>query len=266
MLEDIDAHRIEAFKARLAAKGRAASTVRNTLGVLSRMLHVARDWGYVTEVPRFNLPRVPVPRFRFLNDGECEALLGAAGPYWYPPAYFALKTGCRQGELWALERDQLDLEAGVVHIDRAVYRSRVGLPKHDRIRTVDLSPRLTAFLRQHLKVVPLKARLVFPTRQGTMRTERKADVGLRRAARRAGIVQFGWHVLRHTFASRLVMKGVPLQVVQQLLGHSRIDETMRYVHLSPHMKRDAVAKLDDLDSGVAMAAAATGGGRAGRGA
>ena len=61
---------------------------------------------------------------------------------------------------------------------------------------------------------------------------------------RAGLKPFGWHVLRHTYASNLVMKGVQLQVVQQLLGHSRIDETMRYANLSPHMKRDAVARLD----------------------
>jgi integrase len=42
------------------------------------------------------------------------------------------------------------------------------------------------------------------------------------------------------------MRGVPLQAVQQLLGHARIDETMRYAHLSPGAKRDAVSRLDDL--------------------
>ena len=42
------------------------------------------------------------------------------------------------------------------------------------------------------------------------------------------------------------MSGEPVQAVQQLLGHSRIDETMRYAHLSPNMKRNAVARLDGL--------------------
>ena len=145
-----------------------------------------------------------------------------------------------------MEREQLDLANGVVHVDRAVYRGKVGLPKHNKIRTVDLSPRLVAFLREHLKVVPLRVRLLFPTSEGGIRLERKADQGLRRAARRAGLVPFGWHVLRHTFASHLVMSGEPVQAVQQLLGHSRIDETMRYAHLSPKMKRNAVARLDGL--------------------
>jgi integrase len=245
-LETITAQVIERFKAKLIAKGLSPATVRNTLGVLSRMVHVAKTWGYLREVPTFKLPRVPTPKFRFLSQEECAALLTAAGDYWGPPIYFALKTGCRQGELWAMEREQLDLANGVVHVDRAVYRGKVGLPKHDKIRTVDLSPRLVEFLREHLKVVPLRARLVFPTDDGTIRLERKAAVGLNRAAMRAGLKPFGWHVLRHTFASHLVMSGEPLQVVQQLLGHSRIDETMRYAHLSPAMKRNAVARLDGL--------------------
>ncbi len=251
LIEDIGTQRIERFKAKLVAGGRSNSTVRNTLGVLSRALHVARDWGYLRELPRFYLPKVPAPRIRFLTQEEVEAVFKHAGPYWYPPIYFALMTGCRMGELWAMERDQIDLANAVVHIDRAVFRGKVGLPKHDKIRSVELSPKLVAFLKDHLKVIPLRERLVFPKPEGGMRLERKADTGIRRAAQRAGVETFGWHVLRHTFASHLVMRGVPLQAVQQLLGHARIDETMRYAHLSPHMKRQAVAKLDELTAAEA---------------
>ena len=52
------------------------------------------------------------------------------------------------------------------------------------------------------------------------------------------------HDLRHTFASRLVMRGVALKAVQDLLGHATIDMTMRYTHLSPEVKREAVRVLD----------------------
>ncbi len=219
---------IARFAADLRAKNLTRSTERNTLGVLSRMLHVAQEWGYVESVPKIPLPKVPKPSFRFLSEGDLLKLLDAAGDYWQPAIFFAAMTGCRQGELWALEREQLDLENGVVRIDRAVYRGKVGMPKHGKVRTIEMSQGLVNFMREHLKVVPLNSKLVFPTERGTIRTERKADQGLRRVA------------------SHLVMKAVPLQVVQQLLGHSSIKETERYAHLSPHMRRDAVVQLDNL--------------------
>jgi site-specific recombinase XerD len=56
--------------------------------------------------------------------------------------------------------------------------------------------------------------------------------------------RIGWHVARHTFASHLVMRGVPIRTVQELLGHSTIEMTMRYSHLSPEACRSAVEVLD----------------------
>ena len=64
------------------------------------------------------------------------------------------------------------------------------------------------------------------------------------AAKAAGLRSIGWHTLRHTFASHLVMRGVPLAAVQKLLGHAGIKTTMRYAHLSPSITLDAVRVLD----------------------
>ena len=66
----------------------------------------------------------------------------------------------------------------------------------------------------------------------------------------AGISQFRWHDLRHTFASRLVMAGVDTRTVQELMGHKTIQVTLRYAHLTPQHQLEAVQRL--CDTGVAL--------------
>src|SRR5262245_52763490 len=65
-----------------------------------------------------------------------------------------------------------------------------------------------------------------------------------KALKFARIEDFTWHCLRHTFASRLVMSGVDLRTVQDLLGHKTITMTLRYSHLSPAHRLDAVQRLN----------------------
>ncbi|MBI2893401.1 MAG: tyrosine-type recombinase/integrase [Deltaproteobacteria bacterium] len=87
-------------------------------------------------------------------------------------------------------------------------------------------------------------------------TEDECKWPLWRAWRKAGVLRadrkdptrpmrpIGWHVARHSFASHLVMRGVSLKAVQELLGHDDMKTTMRYAHLAPEVRRDAVAVLD----------------------
>ena len=75
-------------------------------------------------------------------------------------------------------------------------------------------------------------------------TKNETKHPLFRACKRAGLRRVGWHVLRHTFASHLAMRGVPMRTIQELMGHSSLTMALRYAHLSPDVGRDAVAMLD----------------------
>jgi site-specific recombinase XerC len=67
---------------------------------------------------------------------------------------------------------------------------------------------------------------------------------LARVRKKACLRKIGWHTLRHTFASHLVMRGVPLTAVQILMGHSNVTTTMRYAHLAPSTLRAAIDLLN----------------------
>ena len=90
----------------------------------------------------------------------------------------------------------------------------------------------------------LKGSYVFCDDSGKPLTSGCCNWPLYRACRKAGLRRIHVHVLRHTFASHLAMKGVPMKVIQELMGHSTIEMTMRYAHLSPEVKRDSVRLLD----------------------
>ena len=76
---------------------------------------------------------------------------------------------------------------------------------------------------------------------GTLLDVKKAWISVRASAE---ISNFRWHDLRHSFASKLAMRGVDLNTIRELLGHASLAMTLRYAHLAPEHKMEAVSKLD----------------------
>lgn len=127
-------------------------------------------------------------------------------------------------------------------VRRTLWRDQEGTPKGGRIREVPLSDDAVATLKVHRH---LKGPYVFCEANGSRLTHGRVKDVVPGACKRARLAKrLTTHDLRHTFASHLVMRGVALKAVQELLGRATIDMTMRYAHLSPDVKRDAVQLLD----------------------
>lgn len=129
----------------------------------------------------------------------------------------------------------------MLQVRRAVARGIVGTPMSNSARFVSLSPHTVRGLKAHRH---LRGDLVFCKEDGSMLTKGECKHPLRRACKRAGLRRIGWHVLRHTFASHLAMRGKPMKLIQELLGYATMEMTTRYAHLAPAVHRDAVAALD----------------------
>jgi integrase len=99
-------------------------------------------------------------------------------------------------------------------------------------------------LLRTLADLPHNSDFVFLGRKGKPFVDLK--ISFKEACRKAGIKEFRFHDLRHTYASHLAMRGVHMRALQELLGHKNILMTQRYSHLSPEHLQGAVKLLDDI--------------------
>lgn len=241
-LKDIGIPEVERFKAEKLKKGLAPKSINNHLGVLRKMLNLAVEWRELPYAPKVKQLRVPLQEFRFLNFEEADRFLAAADARWKPMLTIALRTGLRLGELLALKWEDIDLVAGRLVVRRTLWQGQEGSPKGGRMREVPLSETAVATLKVHRH---LRGDYVFCHEDGRRISHSEVKEVVPRFCKKAGLAKrLTWHHLRHSFASHLVMRGVALKAVQELLGHATIDMTMRYAHLSPDVKRDAVQLLD----------------------
>ena len=179
-------------------------------------------------------------RLRFLTFEE-EALIRKIilkrCPQHEPDFTVALETGMRLSE-------QHTLEWPDVHLNRR--QIQLVQTKNGSSRVVILSEEaVTALKVCHARRVPATAN-VFLTRYGQPMQNPKAWFKLvmkDAVAKNAALADVTWHTFRHTFISRLIMAGVDVRTVQDLAGHKSIQMTMRYAHLSPDHKLDAVDRL-----------------------
>ncbi|MCO4880512.1 site-specific integrase [Paraburkholderia caribensis] len=154
-----------------------------------------------------------------------------------PAVLLSIDTGLRRGELLQLRWDDIDLDRRMVTVrdeTSKCYRTR-HLPLCEEAFEVASAWKVQCF---RTNVRPL---YVFVNAAGGLLREVAAWTDVLKAA---NITGFRWHDLRHSFATRAVEQGVPIDMVSRWLGHSRVEQTMRYAHRSPTFASNAIAALD----------------------
>lgn len=232
---------IDRFKAAQLDAGLSPKTINNQITVLRRSLATAVKWQRIATVPSIESLPTTLPDFAWFEPDEAEDLIEATEREHQAMVMTAIRGGLRRGELQALRWADVNLRRRKISIRRSRYRDTEGPPKNGQPREVPLCDSLLSALRAHRH---LRGDYVFCLEDGSPIPRQTMWRIMDRACRRAGLRRLQWHALRHSFASHLVAKGVPLRAVQELLGHSDIRMTMRYAHLAPAHLVDAVAVLD----------------------
>lgn len=241
---------VEAFKAKLLGDGLKKSSVNRVLNTLGKLLKVAVDWGdleHTLKVARFSIAKTESERIKFLSSAEVSALLTELkdNTLIRDLVIFLLNTGLRIGEARALRWADVDMTNRKIIVKRNMWANIETSPKSGKSREIPINDAALAALKAQFH---LKGPWVWCLEDGSPLTAHTGTTVLENASRRAGIQHTSFHVLRHTFASNLVMRNIPIRTVQDLLGHADITVTMRYAHLTPTAKVEAVAALCALGS------------------
>ncbi len=203
----------------------------------------------VPELGRELLDAVTVMRV----DAEGALLIEHALPQWKTMILIALRTGLRIGELRGLQWGDVNLSTRSIRVartDPGVRGMEANSPKSGKGRTVPMTPDAFRCLSEMFDKQGAKA-WVWPAGEwrGKKRHRPRSQSGcfqaIADAAKRAGLQDVGWHTLRHSYASGLVMRGKQLKAIQELLGHASIRQTEVYAHLAPGFaNHELVADLD----------------------
>jgi|TARA_B100002003_G_C14056809_1_gene508876 integrase len=220
------------------------ATVNRLLATLKHMFTKALEWEMVTEetaqkIRRVRLLREDNKRLKFLTVEECQRLIGCCTPHLKPIVVVALQTGMRKGEILNLMWEQVDLRHGLILLDTTT--------KNGERREIPINKTL----REMFNKMPHSIESIFVfTDLKTGEPYKEVKKGFKTALKKAGINNFRFHDLRHTFASHLVMAGIDLVTVKELLGHKSLSMTLRYAHLAPEHKVKALEVLDNTLNGI----------------
>lgn len=265
----LTAQDVQGFLNRKRGSGLSPRTIQYLHAILRRALGQAERWGMVPRnIARLVSPgRVTKANIQPLTPVEAKKLLAAVRGDRLEALYtVALALGLRQGEALGLQWTALNLEAGTLTVRTALQKQDGAYvlvePKTEKSRrTVKLPDVCLTALRIHRERQSGERDmaeawgntwdLVFTDEEGRPLSRYKVTRRFQAILEEGGIGKHRFHDLRHTAATLLLAQGVPLRVIQELLGHSLLATTADiYTHVLPVLMADAAARMDAALAGV----------------
>ena len=226
-LSDISTDSIENLAKTKESTGVSPASVNRMLEILRAILRKAhKEWGWLDTVPAIRMRREENHRIRWITYKQAKCLLHELPEHLRDMAGFTLVTGLRQSNVTELKWCDIDLERRHTLVNPNDSKTGKAIPVPLNQDAMDI------LLKQKGK------HPVFVFTYNNQPVSRCNNHAWRKALLRAGISDFRWHDLRHTWASWHVQNGTSLQELQQLGGWSSFEMVLRYAHLSSeHLKR-----------------------------
>lgn len=248
-LRAISAFAVEQYRSDQLSAGKKHATANRHLACLKHMYSKAVEWEMVEEAAAKRVRGVKMLKeenlqLRFLSIAESHRLVAVCDGVLRDVVICGLSTGMRREEMLSLTWSQVDLVHGLLRLEKT---------KSGELRMIPISNSLRDVLERRATV---REGSPYVFTDGKGRRMKDLRRGFRSALKAAGIPHMRFHDLRSTFASHLVMSGVDLTTVKELLGHHDIKMTLRYAHLSPGHRRQAVDRITLVPPPATYAAAA----------
>lgn len=240
-LNDITKEVVENIAQIKESSGVAPATVNRMLALLRSVLNRAcKQWEWIDKVPHFQMRKEDNKRIRWITWEESQRLLRELPEHARDKAKFSLATGLRAFNVSFLEWTEVDLVQKLISIPASKMKGGRDFHLPLNQDAIDIIRKQIGQHHQYVFVYEGQ-----PTKKCSTRSWKKALT-------RAGIKDFKWHDLRHTFFSWLAQNGATIQQLLDLGGWSRIEMALRYSHLSPSNLKEAVelvtgAKLGTLN-------------------
>ena len=222
----------------LEQEGKSAATINRVCAALSTVLKELQMNGYKLDPPKFKRQVESKGRVTFFTDQEVDLMLKAAANLndyllLHDSILFSLKTGCRQSELLKLRRQDIDFERMEVTFRDVKTSESTGVRDH----VLPLNKELVPILERRLTYGIDAAVFPWSCKDQLLRA-------FKRVRDQCGIDPSKiWHTIRHTTATVLCEKGVPLRTVMGVLNHSNVATTLRYAKASDKALMSAIDLL-----------------------